>query len=43
MSFASETKKEMTQEESKPCCAKAELSALIRMNGFSHLAIRLLV
>ena len=33
MSFASETKKEMTQEESKPCCAKAELSALIRMNG----------
>ncbi|MER2262441.1 MAG: DNA-binding protein WhiA [Psychrobacillus sp.] len=33
MSFASETKKEMTQEESEPCCAKAELSALIRMNG----------
>lgn len=33
MSFASESKKEMTQEESKPCCAKAELSALIRMNG----------
>ncbi|MBD7945664.1 MULTISPECIES: DNA-binding protein WhiA [Psychrobacillus] len=33
MSFASETKKEMTQEESKPCCSKAELSALIRMNG----------
>ena len=25
MSFASETKKEMTQEESEPCCAKAEL------------------
>lgn len=33
MSFASETKKEMTQEEIKPCCARAELSALIRMNG----------
>ena len=33
MSFASETKKEMTQEESEPCCARAELSALIRMNG----------
>ncbi len=33
MSFASETKKEMTQEDSKPCCAKSELSALIRMNG----------
>jgi DNA-binding protein WhiA len=33
MSFASETKKEMTLEESKPCCVKAELSALIRMNG----------
>ena len=33
MSFASETKKEMTQEEYEPCCARAELSALIRMNG----------
>ena len=33
MSFASETKKEMTQEEAEPCCSKAELSALIRMNG----------
>ncbi|SEN15128.1 hypothetical protein SAMN04487786_3275 [Paenisporosarcina quisquiliarum] len=33
MSFASETKKEMTLEESEPCCARAELSALIRMNG----------
>ncbi|WP_315906263.1 DNA-binding protein WhiA [Priestia koreensis] len=33
MSFASETKKELTNLESKDCCAKAELSALIRMNG----------
>ncbi len=33
MSFASETKKELTGIEVKDCCAKAELSALIRMNG----------
>ncbi|WP_033542210.1 DNA-binding protein WhiA [Planococcus sp. CAU13] len=33
MSFASETKKEMTQLEVDECCGKAELSALIRMNG----------
>ncbi|WP_461201632.1 DNA-binding protein WhiA [Anoxybacillus sp. TBDG-1] len=33
MSFASETKKELTSIEVKPCCLKAELSALIRMNG----------
>ncbi|MCM3773161.1 MULTISPECIES: DNA-binding protein WhiA [Priestia] len=33
MSFASETKKELTNLEVKDCCAKAELSALIRMNG----------
>ncbi|MBM7704519.1 DNA-binding protein WhiA [Metabacillus iocasae] len=33
MSFASETKKELTNLEVKGCCAKAELSALIRMNG----------
>lgn len=33
MSFASETKKELTALEVKPCCLKAELSALIRMNG----------
>ncbi|WP_203334274.1 DNA-binding protein WhiA [Planococcus beigongshangi] len=33
MSFASETKKEMTQLEVDDCCGKAELSALIRMNG----------
>ncbi|HHY74098.1 MAG TPA: DNA-binding protein WhiA [Bacillus bacterium] len=33
MSFASETKKELTTLDIKKCCAKAELSALIRMNG----------
>lgn len=33
MSFASETKKELTNLEVKSCCSKAELSALIRMNG----------
>ncbi|MGM0753808.1 MAG: DNA-binding protein WhiA [Bacillota bacterium] len=33
MSFASETKKELTNIEVKDCCANAELSALIRMNG----------
>lgn len=38
MSFASETKKELTGIEVKDCCAKAELSALIRMNGSLTLA-----
>ncbi|MBN8210043.1 DNA-binding protein WhiA [Bacillus sp. NTK071] len=33
MSFAADTKKELTQLESKPCCARSELAALIRMNG----------
>ena len=33
MSFAAQTKKELTMIESEPCCEKAELSALIRMNG----------
>lgn len=33
MSFASEIKKELTTIESDPCCAQAELAALIRMNG----------
>jgi DNA-binding protein WhiA len=33
MSFASETKKELTNIEMKDCCVRAELSALIRMNG----------
>ncbi|NJP37136.1 DNA-binding protein WhiA [Alkalicoccus luteus] len=33
MSFASQTKKELTQLESEVCCSKAELAALVRMNG----------
>jgi cell division protein WhiA len=33
VSFASETKKELTNLDIKDCCATAELSALIRMNG----------
>jgi DNA-binding protein WhiA len=33
LSFAAHTKKELTQIEGSPCCSKAELSALIRMNG----------
>ncbi|MFJ7935519.1 DNA-binding protein WhiA [Sporosarcina sp. NPDC096371] len=33
MSFASETKKEMTQIEADDCCIKAEVAAFIRMNG----------
>ncbi|KMY55419.1 sporulation regulator WhiA [Bacillus sp. FJAT-27231] len=43
MSFASETKKELTMLEVKDCCAKAELSALIRMNGSLSFSNRLLV
>jgi DNA-binding protein WhiA len=33
MSFAAQTKKELTQMETDACCERAELSALIRMNG----------
>lgn len=33
MSFAATTKKELTLMEAESCCEKAELSALIRMNG----------
>jgi cell division protein WhiA len=32
-SFAAMTKKELTQFDAEGCCAKAELAALIRMNG----------
>jgi len=34
MSFASQTKKELTSLETSDCCELAELSALIRMSGF---------
>ena len=43
MSFASETKKELTNLEVKDCCTKAELSALIRMNGSLSFSNRKLV
>lgn len=43
MSFASETKKELVQIQSDDCCAKAELSALIRMNGVISLSNKGLV
>lgn len=43
MSFASETKKELTTIEGKECCSKAELSALIRMNGSLSFSNRKLV
>lgn len=33
LSFAAQTKKELTLVEQSACCEKAELSALIRMNG----------
>ncbi|WP_211748721.1 DNA-binding protein WhiA [Paenibacillus sp. Marseille-Q4541] len=38
MSFAAQTKKELTLIESEPCCEKAELSALIRMLGSVQLS-----
>ncbi|WOV83490.1 DNA-binding protein WhiA [Sporosarcina jeotgali] len=44
MSFASETKKELTQIEAEDCCTKAEVAAFIRMNGvlsFSNKTISL--
>ncbi|GGL54241.1 DNA-binding protein WhiA [Sporolactobacillus putidus] len=34
MSFAADTKKELTMLEVDDCCARAELAALTRMNGF---------
>jgi len=43
VSFASETKKELTNIEGKGCCGKAELSALIRMNGSLSFSNRKLV
>jgi cell division protein WhiA len=43
VSFASETKKELTNIEVKGCCSKSELSALIRMNGSMSFSNRKLV
>jgi cell division protein WhiA len=43
MSFASETKKELTNLQIKDCCMKSELSALIRMNGSLSFSNRKLI
>ncbi|MDT3427328.1 DNA-binding protein WhiA [Paenibacillus forsythiae] len=43
MSFAALTKKELTMVESGPCCEKAEMSALIRMNGSVQLSNKRIV
>ncbi|MBE6183934.1 DNA-binding protein WhiA [Heyndrickxia ginsengihumi] len=43
MSFASEIKKELTNLSVTDCCAKAELSALIRMNGSLSFSNKVLV
>ncbi|WP_274648543.1 DNA-binding protein WhiA [Paenibacillus humicola] len=43
MSFAAQTKKELTLIEADACCEKAELSALIRMNGSVQLSSRKVV
>ncbi|MFF2482451.1 DNA-binding protein WhiA [Paenibacillus sp. NPDC058071] len=43
MSFAAQTKKELTLVEADACCERAELSALIRMNGSVSLSSRKVV
>ncbi|OBR68862.1 DNA-binding protein WhiA [Paenibacillus oryzae] len=43
MSFAAQTKKELTLIEADGCCERAELSALIRMNGSVSLSSRKVV
>lgn len=43
LSFAALTKKELTMVESPPCCEKAEMSALIRMNGSVQLSSKKVV
>lgn len=43
MSFAAQTKKELTLIETDECCEKAELSALIRMNGSVQLSSRKII
>lgn len=43
MSFAAQTKKELTLVEAEPCCERAELSALIRMNGAVQLTNKRIV
>lgn len=43
MSFAAQTKKELTLIEADGCCERAELSALIRMNGSVSVSSRKVV
>ncbi|MBB6735354.1 DNA-binding protein WhiA [Cohnella zeiphila] len=43
MSFAAQTKKELTLVDAEPCCERAELSALIRMNGAVQLTNKRIV
>lgn len=43
MSFAAQTKKELTMVETDYCCERAELAALIRMNGSVSLTSRKVV
>jgi len=43
MSFAAQTKKELTMVETEQCCERAELAALIRMNGSVSLSSRKVV
>lgn len=43
MSFAAQTKKELTMIETDDCCERAELAALIRMNGSVSLSSRKVV
>lgn len=43
MSFAAQTKKELTLIETDSCCERAELSALIRMNGSVSVSSRKVV
>lgn len=41
--FCGPYKKELTMVESQPCCEKAEMSALIRMNGSVQLSSKKVV
>ncbi|CAG7650306.1 DNA-binding protein WhiA [Paenibacillus allorhizosphaerae] len=43
MSFAAQTKKELTMVDTDSCCEKAELSSLIRMNGAVQLSSQKIV
>lgn len=43
VSFAAQTKKELTMVEAGPCCELAELSALLRMNGSVNLTNKRIV